>query len=70
MTAGAGIVLLRSCWFVVPTTADAAGVCSEVAGGVRTMTGIEAIPPPMVLDRVFVASVETRATPVEKSTAA
>src|SRR2546422_3549306 len=70
MTAGAGIRLPRSCWFVVPTTADDRGFESEVAGGVMTMTGIEAIPPPMVLDRVLELSVEARASPVAKSTAA
>src|SRR5438132_10028921 len=70
MTAGAGIRLPKSSWFVVPTTADDRGFDVAVAGGVMTMTGIEAIPPPMVLDRVWEASVEARALPVVKSTAA
>src|SRR2546426_11547004 len=70
MTAGAGIRLPKTSWFVVPTTADDRGFDVAVAGGVMTMTGIEAIPPPMVLDRVWEASVEARALPVLESTAA
>src|SRR5207245_5549547 len=70
MAAGAGIRSPRGCWFVVPRTADDRGFDVAVAGGVMTMTGIEAIPPPMVLDRVWEASVEARALPVVKSTAA
>ena len=67
--AGAGIGLFGSCWFVVAVSADAVAL-PEPGGGVTMITGIEAMPEPIVVDRVVVAPVELSAVPVAKSTAA
>jgi len=66
---GAGIGLFGSCWFVVAVSADAVGD-PEPAGGFTMMTGIEAMPEPIVVERVTVAPVVVSATPVEKLIAA
>jgi hypothetical protein len=61
--------LFGSCWFVVAVIADAVAD-PEPSGGVTMTTGIDAIPWPMVVDRVTDAPVEVSAVPVLKLMAA
>ena len=62
--------MFGSCWLVVAVMADDEGFVPPAAGGLMTMIGIEAIPEPMVVDRVFELSVEVSASPVLNSMAA
>ena len=61
--------MFGSCWFVVAVIAEAVAD-PEPCGGVTMTTGIEAIPWPIVVERVLDAPVEVSAVPVLKSIAA
>jgi hypothetical protein len=68
--AGGGTGLLGSSWFEVAVITDEAAAPPGLVGGVMTMTGIEAIPEPMVLDRTDEGLGDVSAVPVLKSIAA
>ena len=61
--------MFGSCWFVVAVMADAVAL-PEPGGGVTMTTGMEAIPEPIVVERVTLEFVEVSAWPVLKSIAA
>ena len=49
MNAGGGTELCGSCWFEVAVMAEVDAELPGVAGGVMTMTGIDAMPWPIVV---------------------
>ncbi len=67
MEEGGGTGLLGNCWLVVAAITEVLMITPE---SVSTMTGLDGMPVPIVLDRVTEASVVLKARPVEKSTAA